>query len=156
MNKMEAKKLTDKIKGYYNSQFFIDEYVIDAWYETMKPYDLEDAIEHIQSYIRDYPDTPPRPHTFKRGLYTTEEKERMRNANYTVECNLCHRWISIQDYEDHYSKCLDITYLVDVAKQKGEEYTREDLENCTDKVIERLISKYPPKKLDINEAFTKL
>lgn len=156
MNKMEAKKLTDKIKGYYNSQFFIDEYVIDAWYETMKPYDLEDAIEHIQSYIRDYPDTPPRPHTFKRGLYTAEEKERMRNANYTVECNLCHRWISIQDYDDHYSKCLDITYLVDVAKQKGEEYSREDLENCTDKVIERLISKYPPKKLDINEVFTRL
>jgi hypothetical protein len=156
MNKMEAKKLTDKIKGYYNSQFFIDEYVIDAWYETMKPYDLEDAIEHIQSYTRDYPDTPPRPHTFKRGLYTTEEKERMRNANYTIECNLCHRWISIQDYDDHYSKCLDITYLVDVAKQKGEEYSREDLENCTDKVIERLISKYPPKKLAINEVFTRL
>ena len=147
MNKIEVKKLTNLIKGYYNNQFFVDDYVLEAWYEIMKPYDLEDAIEHLQSYLKDFPDTPPKPHTFKSGLYTPEEKERMKNTNYTIACNLCHRWMTYEDYEAHYDRCLDIQYLLSVAKQKGEKYTREDLENCKPVVIDKLLEKYPPKKM---------
>lgn len=156
MNKIEVKKLTNLIKGYYNNQFFVDDYVLEAWYETMKPYELDDAIDHIQTYIKDYPDTPPKPHTFKNGLYTPEEKERMKNTNYTIACNLCHRWMTMSDYEAHYDRCLDIQYLLSVAKQKGEKYTREDLENCKPIVIDKLLEKYPPKKIameNIGEMF---
>lgn len=149
MNKTEAKKLTDKIKGYYNSQFFVDDYVLEAWYETMKPYDLDDAIEHIQTYVKEFPDIPPKPHTFKRGLYTHEEKMRIKNSDFTVQCNLCGRWMSIDDYDSHYDKCLDIQYLESIAKQKGEAFTREDLENQPDKVIDALLSKYQPKQCKI-------
>lgn len=149
MNKTEAKKLTDKIKGYYNSQFFVDDYVLEAWYETMKPYDLDDAIEHIQTYVKEFPDIPPKPHTFKRGLYTHEEKMRIKNSDFTVQCNLCGRWMSIDDYDSHYDRCLDIQYLESVAKQKGEAFTREDLENQPDKVIDALLSKYQPKQCKI-------
>lgn len=149
MNKTEAKKLTDKIKGYYNSQFFVDDYVLEAWYETMKPYDLDDAIEHIQTYVKEYPDIPPKPHTFKRGLYTHEEKMRIKNSDFTVQCNLCQRWMSLDDYDSHYDKCLDIQYLESIAKQKGEVFTREDLENQPDRVINGLLSKYQPKQWKI-------
>lgn len=149
MNKTETKKLTDKIKGYYNSQFFVDEYVIDAWYETMKPYDLDDAIEHIQTYVKEFPDIPPKPHTFKRGLYTHEEKMRIKNSDFTVQCNLCGRWMTLDDYDSHYDKCLDIQYLESVAKQKGEAFTRKDLENQPDRVIDALLSKYQPKQWKI-------
>lgn len=146
MNKIETKKLLDNIKGYYNSQFFTDEYVLKAWEETMQLYDLEDAINHIQEYIKDFPDTPPKPQTFKRGLYTHEEKVRLRESKFTVECNLCHRWMPLADYDSHYDKCLDIEYLVGVAKQEGKDFTREYLENQTDRVIEGLLAKYPPKQ----------
>lgn len=144
MNKVEIKKLTNVIKGYYNNQFFIDEFIVDAWYQTMKPYELDDAIEHIKKYIEENPDTPPKPHTFKKGLYTLEEKEKMKSSNYTIECNLCHRWMPLNEYDAHYGRCLDIQYLLDVAKQKGEKYTREELENCKPLVIDKLIEKYPP------------
>ena len=144
LTKNEVKKLLNKIKGYYNSQFFIDEYVIDAWEETMKPYELEDAIEHIQQYVKEFPDIAPKPHTFKKGLYTHEEKQIIKNSKYTVECNLCHRWMPLNKYDAHYGRCLDIQYLLDVAKQKGEKYTREELENCKPLVIDKLIEKYPP------------
>lgn len=146
MNKNETIKLLNTIKGYYNSQFFIDDFVIDAWYETMQPYDLDDAIEHIQEYVKDYPDTPPKPHTFKRGLYTHEEKTILRESKFTVECNLCHRWLPLSEYDSHYGKCLDISYLVDVAKQKGENFTREDLENQPERVLNGLLAKYPPRQ----------
>lgn len=147
MNKTETSKLLNKIKGYYNSQFFVDDYVIDAWVESLRPYEYIDAEEHLKQYLKDYPELPPRPHTFKNGLYTPEEKEKMKNTNYTIECNLCHRWMTYEDYEEHYDRCLDIQYLLSVAKQKGEKYTREDLENCKPIVIDKLLEKYPPKKM---------
>lgn len=145
MTKNETKKLLNTIKGYYNNQFFVDEYVIDAWYQTMQPYDLEDAIEHIQSYLKENPDTLPKPHTFTKRLYTHDEKEMIRNSKFTVECNLCHRWMSLEEYDNHYGKCLDIQYLISVAKEKGENITREDLENTRQDIIDRLLQKYEPK-----------
>lgn len=144
MNKVETKKLTDMIKGYYNSTFFIDEFVINAWYETMKPYELDDAIEHIKEWITSYPDTIPKPQTFIKGLLTTEQKIARRNANFTVECNLCHKFMTLEEYEEHYSNCLDIQYLSSVAKKKKEDYSRDKLESCTKEVINKLMAKYPP------------
>ena len=144
MNKTETTKLLNTIKGYYNTQFFIDEFVISAWTETMKPYELDDAVDHIQVYIKENPDTPPKPHTFKRGLYTHEEKERIRNSKFTVECNLCRRFMPLTEYEEHYGRCLDIQYLVSKAKEKGENLTREDLENQPERIINGLLAKYPP------------
>ena len=152
MKKNETNTLLNKIRGYYN-EFYFDDYVLDVWYETLKPYEYEDALEHIKEYVKNYPEVPPRPHTFKNGLYTPEQKERMKNTNYTIQCNLCGRWMSVQEYDAHYERCLDIQYLLDVAKQKGEEYTREDLENCKPSVIDKLLEKYPPKKLDLSSVF---
>lgn len=149
MTKNETKTLLNNIKGYYNSSFFVDEYVIDAWTETMTPYDLDDALEHIQEYVKEFPNDPPKPHTFKRGLYTHEEKVMLRESKFTVECNLCHRYMPLSEYDEHYGKCLDIQYLVNVAKQKGENLTREDLENQPQRIIDGLLAKYPPKQWNI-------
>ena len=106
MNKTETHKLLSLIKGYYNSQFFVDDYVLEAWFTQLQPYELEDAKAHIQKYIKENPDIAPKPHTFTRGLLTKREKEEIRNSQYTVECNLCHQFMSMQRYEDHYFGCL--------------------------------------------------
>ena len=153
MKKSEINKLLNKIKGYYNSQFFIDDYVVEAWIEVMQDYDLEDAEEHLKEYLKEYPDIAPKPHTFKRGLYTHEEKEIIKNSKYTVECNLCHRWMPLSEYENHYGRCLDIQYLISVAKSKGHNLTREELENKREDVINGLLAKYPPEKLSITDAY---
>ena len=156
MKKAEVSNLLNEIRGYYNMQFIIDEYVIDAWVESMKPYDYEDAKQHLQEYLKEFPTTPPRPHTFKNGLYTPEEKEQMKNTNYTIQCNLCGRWMSLKAYDEHYGRCLDIQYLLSIAKQKGEKYTREDLENCRPAVIDKLLEKYPPKKISLDSVLKKI
>ena len=156
MKKTEVSKLLNKIKGYYNSQFFIDEYTTEAWVETLEPYDLEDALEHIQVYVRENPEVAPRPQTFIKGLHTHEDKILIKNSNYTVECNLCHRFMTLGQYDEHYDRCLDISYLVDIAKQKGEDLSREDLEYCRPGVIEKLLIKYPPKKVDLGDILNEL
>lgn len=144
MKKSEVSKLLNKIKGYYNSQFFIDEFTTEAWVEQLADYEYEDCEEHLKTYLKENPDFPPKPHTFTKGLLTSEEKRRMRNADYVVQCNLCHRWMTIGDYDSHYSKCLDIEYLVNIAKSKGENITREDIENCRQDIIDKLMKKYEP------------
>lgn len=144
MTKAETQKLTNTIKGYYNSQFFVDEFVISAWYEELKEYEMQDAMDHIKTYTKENPDIPPKPHTFIKGLLTREEKERLANEKYFVECNLCHRWMSMAEYDAHYGDCLTIDYLVSVAKQKGENITRKELEHCRREVIDRLYEKYKP------------
>ena len=148
MNKIEIKKLTSLIKGYYNNQFFVDDYVLDAWLESMKEYDYKDAEEHLQEYLKEYPDIPPKPHTFKKGLYTLEEKEKMRNSKYTVQCNLCRRWMPLEEYDSHYSKCLSISYLISRAKKEGKQITREELENCRSDILNRLYEKYKPQEIE--------
>ena len=145
MTKNETKKLLNQIKGYYNSQFFVDEYVLDAWTETMEHYSPEDASEHLKEYIKEYPDTPPKPQTFIRGLLTSEEKRKIRERDYSVSCNLCGKWMSLEDYDKHYDKCLDIQYLIGIAKQQGKNLPREDLEGAKPDVIKRLMEKYKPK-----------
>lgn len=72
--------------------------------------------------------------------------------NDKVECNLCHRWMSLDEYDSHYGKCLDIEYLENIAKQKGEVFTREDLENCKQAIIDKLLDKYPPKQWNKEET----
>lgn len=145
MNKMETNTLLNKIKGYYNSQFFIDDYILDAWHDTLKEYEKEDCINHIQDYIKENPDTPPKPQTFKKGLLTSEEKRKLRERDYSVSCNLCHKWFSLEEYDSHYDKCLDIQYLMSIAKKQGKDLPREDLEGAKPEIIKRLMQKYAPK-----------
>ena len=75
--------------------------------------------------------------------------------NDKVECNLCHRWMRLDIYNAHYGKCLDVEYLVNVAKEKGEEFTREDIEGCSQEIIDKLLAKYPPRKLESVEELWK-
>ena len=144
MTKTETQKLTSIIKGYYNSQFFVDEFVINAWYEELKEYEMQDALEHIKKYLKQFPDIPPKPHTFTKGLLTREEREKLANEKYFVECNLCHKWMGMNEYDEHYGDCLNIEYLINVAKEKGEGITRKELEHCRKEVLDRLYEKYKP------------
>lgn len=149
MNKNETKKLTNLIKGYYNTQFFIDDYVLQAWYEQLKPYEYDDAIDHLQTYLKTFPDIAPKPHTFIRGLLTPEEKQKYKHTDIRVACQLCGRWMPLNEYDEHYGKCLDISYLVMVAKQNGQDITREDLEEYPQSTIDRLLKKYEPEKVEL-------
>lgn len=74
--------------------------------------------------------------------------------NDRVECNLCHRFMKISEYDEHYGKCLDIQYLESVAKQKGEVFTRKDLENCRQDIINKLLDKYPPIEWNLEQERT--
>ena len=79
-------------------------------------------------------------------------KEKLEPIDYTkieVACQLCGKWLRVWDYDEHYEKCLDIEYLVMVAKQKGQDITREDLEEYPKSTIDKLLKKYEPEKVEL-------
>ncbi len=84
-----------------------------------------------------------------------QEKKAPKVVDYEndrVYCRMCGRWMKVLEFDEHYGKCLDIQYLISVAKEKGENITREDLENTRQDIIDRLLQKYEP-KVD-NELWT--
>ena len=77
-----------------------------------------------------------------------QEKKEPKVVDYEndrVYCRMCGRWMKVLEFDEHYGKCLDIQYLISVAKEKGENITREDLENTRQDIIDRLLQKYEPK-----------
>lgn len=142
MNKVETKKLISIIKGYYNNQFFVDEFVTQAWIDTMEHYDLDDSIEHLKEYLKEYPDTPPKPHIFIKGMLTIKQKQ--SHEDLIVACQSCGKWLNLSEYDSHYDRCLTIDYLYRIVKEKGANITREELEQYPQDTIDKLYRKYEP------------
>lgn len=61
-----------------------------------------------------------------------------------VNCNLCGKLMTINQYDRHYDRCLLLTYLVSTSKEYGENYTREDLESYEYSSLVKLYFKYNP------------
>ena len=78
-----------------------------------------------------------------------KEVEPIDYSSIEVACQLCGKWLRVWDYDEHYGKCLDIEYLVMVAKQKGQDITREDLEEYPKSTIDKLLKKYEPEKVEL-------
>lgn len=148
MELQEVKNLVSNIKAYYH-YFSLDKDTLPVWKKKLENYDYEDVLRKLEEHLKgEQSKEIPQLHFLLRGLLTTKQKQQNK-GKYVVECNLCHRWMSIKEYDEHYGKCLDVEYLVNVAKTKGEDIKREDIENCRQDVINKLLEKYPPKKITL-------
>lgn len=63
-----------------------------------------------------------------------------------VNCNLCGKLMTINEYDRHYDKCLLLEYLVSVGKKNGDNYTREDLEVYEYSSLIKLYYKFNPEE----------
>ena len=61
-----------------------------------------------------------------------------------VNCNLCGKLMTVNEYNRHYDKCLLIEYLVSTSKEHGENYTRADLEAYEHSSLIKMYFKYNP------------
>jgi len=145
MKKEQANDIIKKIKAYYY-YFELDKDSIKIWTDKMLPYSFEDVDRKIEEHIiGEERQNPPKVQDLIRHLLTEEQKAKSKD-DYIVQCRLCKRWLPLKEHDEHYDRCLSIEYLVSVAKQKGEEFTREDLENCREDILNRLYEKYKPQE----------
>lgn len=80
-----------------------------------------------------------------------KEDIKIFNANeYKVRCNLCNREMYINTYNSHYDKCLMITTLVPILKNKGEDVDYNSLDKYDSSTLEKVLYKYLPIKKDLS------
>jgi len=141
----QVKQLVSKIKAYYY-YFSLEKESMNEWANKLKAYDFEDVSRKLDEHLKSEDSKePPKLHYLVRNLLTIEEKLKSKD-DYIVNCNLCGRSMSLKEYDSHYDKCLSIEYLLHQGKEKGENITREDLENCRADVLNRLYEKYKPQE----------
>ena len=65
-----------------------------------------------------------------------------------IQCNLCHKFMTMEKYERHYDKCLLIKALIPILKSKGEDVSYETLNEYDYKTLDKVWDKYnPPKQI---------
>lgn len=66
-----------------------------------------------------------------------------------VRCNLCNKEMTLENYDKHYDRCLMVTTLVKILKEKGEEVDYETLSQYDSTKLEKIIFKYIPFRKDL-------
>lgn len=139
MNKNEVKDLLSLIDRVYKTNYSLDKDIINDWYKVLKNYDLKDINNSLNYYMENYTEYPPKVYNLTKGYSTIENKGLLSNAK--TRCQLCNKEIYMVDYDKHYSRCLDIEYLIKNGKKyldknwsKEQFYSLNDIE-LEDKVI---------------------
>ena len=84
----ELKEILTNIKAHYQN-FAIYDYVVKEWYKVLKDYEYDDVMESLVDHL-----TPK------------DLKKESESNRYIVSCNLCDRWMSLDEFDKHYDKCL--------------------------------------------------
>lgn len=154
MKKNEVMKVLNKIRAYY-PQFYLEDYIVDTWVETLEPYDYEDAKERLQEWLKEQPTKIPQPHTFINKMYTPEEKAEAE-ADYIVDCNLCGKTMLLSQFEEHHKKCLLCKSLELIAKKKNKNITYEELMRMPYEKLDNAYGKLFEKRLTSKEILEKI
>lgn len=149
MKQSDVMELLRKIKTYY-PDFYSDEETFDNWYEVLQEYPFLEIDGKLNDYLKADNDKPPRLNHLTNGVQTIAQKYNAVNDDF-VWCNLCRRKMRFRDYENHYSRCLQVQTLWKKVKQLGKDIPREDIEQYGNDILEKLESKYIEKAFNVSD-----
>ena len=154
MTRSEVNEYLKTIKAYYND-FFYDENTVKVWGEELEKYSKEDVEERLREHLRsENRDKTPLVQNLVRGLLTPTEKLEKKDHDFTIECNLCHRWMKESEYEKHYDECLEINRLWLIGRRQNPNLTRDDVESLSKEHKEALGRKYPIRQINAEELLS--
>lgn len=145
MTRTEVVDFMKVIKAYYQN-FIVEDYVIDEWYKQLSKYEKDDVYEKFEEHLKgDYQTQPPKLHYLTKFLKTPEEKEKAKKVPYLVACNLCGKFMSLDEYTEHYDKCLaeEVVYReilregTDIGRDELKKLSRETLNETYKKAMDR-------------------
>jgi hypothetical protein len=124
MTKNEVINFLKKIKANYQS-FSMEDYVINEWYDRLKPYDVDDVYSKLDQHLKgERCSEIPKIHYITKYLKNPSEKLQSID-DYIVYCPLCQKEVRYSQFNEHYDKCLSIRYLM----KKIGNVTYEELED---------------------------
>ncbi len=148
MNRTEVAKVLGRIKSHYN-YFTFEDYTIDEWLRYLKPYENYDVNLKLDSYFDDKKERPPTIKYLVTYLQTPEQKRANKN-DFKIACNLCQKFMTLNEYDNHYDKCSSINYLLNIFKKNKMNVKYEELEKLDDGKFNSVYKKYESKGSDKN------
>ena len=154
MTRTEVNEYLKTIKAYY-PDFFYDDNTFSVWSEELEKYSKEDLEERLREHLRgENRDKTPLVQNLVRGLLTPSEKLEQKEHDFTIECNLCHKWMKESEYEKHYDECLEINRLWLIGRKQNPNLKREDVESLSKEHKEALGRKYPIRQINAEELLS--
>lgn len=141
MNEREVSDLLDRVKLHYQHLSLSDE-LLEEWFRVLKKYKNEEVINNLDKYlmIEKNRDRIPNPFDLIDGLITQQQKEKLKN-DYLIDCNLCHKTMTLSEYDSHYSKCLKIRSVMTILKRKGQAVEYDELFRYDIDTLEKFLNK---------------
>ena len=125
-------ELVKKIDIHYNTENHKNSNYIKEWYSVLKKYDKEDVYKSFEHHLKsDFSNITPKLYYLVKDLKTPEQKVELENL-HTI-CPYCKERVSMNEFDKHYSRCLDIDFIEkNVKKYCDQQIIRDDYYNMSD------------------------
>lgn len=110
MERKDVSIIMKRIKSHYQ-EFIVDDFKLEEWYKELKDYSLDDVMEKLDLHLKSEQYGNQIPKVYFLTKYLTKEKEKNKKVQINVNCQLCGKKVSLEDYENHYDRCSSIDYL---------------------------------------------
>ena len=127
MDRLEVKKIIDKIKAFRQS-FDVSNSLVEEWTKILLPYRYEDVNKKLDDYFTETNNFGQYPDAYYLTRYLRTEEELENKQDIYVRCQLCGKKIIYYDLTDHYDKCSSIDYIhTNGLKYLGRNFDKEKL-----------------------------
>lgn len=140
MTKTEVLHFMKKIKSYYQN-FAIEDYILDEWYDRLKPYNIEDVYKKLDEHLTGkYQNDIPKLHFITRYLKTPKEK--YQEQNIIVRCSVCNELVELQRHDRHLARHNSIFYIKKNEHRIGKTFDETKMQDLTEVEFDRLYKKF--------------
>lgn len=142
MSEEDVYRLLERVRTYYQHLSRSDE-LCDEWFRILKHYKVSEVNENLDKYlsIERNRNRIPMPQDLIQDLWTIEESEQSQKS-YVVNCNLCKKPMTLENYNKHYDRCCSIHYLLQIMKSQGIKIEYKDLASLNDNKFNAIYEKY--------------
>ena len=171
MTALETKEIIQKIKifrpffqtGNSKSE---ERKFIEEWDKVLKDYSYEDVDKKVDEYFKDGNNIGKVPDPYYLVKYLNTETEKKSSDGLVVRCPICQKEMQACDFENHYGRCLSVSYICKRSKMyfgqtpdteklyamEQREFNRKYLEFLK-KLYEKPIPEW--EKMNLEKAFEK-
>lgn len=110
MELKEVSMLLKRIKSHYQ-EFIVDDFKVNEWYKELKDYSLDDVMEKLEQHFRSEQYGNQIPKVYFLTKYITKEKDKNKELVGSQQCNVCHKFINLKEFEKHFDRCSSVDYL---------------------------------------------
>lgn len=110
MERKDVSIIMKRIKSHYQ-EFIVDDFKLEEWYKELKDYSLDDVMEKLDLHLKSEQYGNSIPKVYFLTKYLTKEKEKGKQLTGYLQCQICKKWINVEEYDKHYDRCSSIDYL---------------------------------------------